>query len=205
MHGKRNEKRKQRHGTNWFFSKKNWERVDCYSLQTLEDKALQSLTHNYILAMSKFHNQRNYPSEARLAKLFKKNRLFNFFRNYPLANRFFGDFVFPEGLLVVEYDGKRHEEDPKKIARDSFKDMYLTQLGFRVIRANRKTDFDRLVAMIKDHLMLHRNDTRYFTVLGFRDTMVTGERDAITFDHSQLLQINAGDAAPCGPQRQHRC
>lgn len=56
-----------------------------------------------------------------------------FRRNYPLANRFFGDYVWPEKKLVVELDGPIHESSKQY---DRRRDTIIRSLGFKVFRLN---------------------------------------------------------------------
>lgn len=79
-------------------------------------------------------NRKKYASEQRFEKFLKKNkrlRRFKFMRNYPLANRFFGDFVFRQYKAVIELDGKSHEG---KKDYDSKRDEFITQMGYRILR-----------------------------------------------------------------------
>lgn len=83
-------------------------------------------------------NSARFPSEVKIATTFDKAGISGFVQNGPLMNRWFGDFVFYEQKVVVEYDGAHHKEPDQK-AKDEFKDWALALMGYQVIRWNKKT------------------------------------------------------------------
>lgn len=78
-------------------------------------------------------NRSCFPSEMWFRKALVEAKICDFRRNVCLFNRFFGDFVWRSKKLVVEIDGKSHD-DKKEYDRD--RDAYLAARGYKVIRIN---------------------------------------------------------------------
>lgn len=99
-------------------------------------------------------NLRNYPSEKWLEKKLLRFGLKNFVRNWSIAGRFFGDFVFRREKVILEIDGSHHN-DPVQKKTDEDRDEFLTCLGWTVYRipwSSRIADFElqpKLEALFK--------------------------------------------------------
>lgn len=76
-------------------------------------------------------NRKNFPSETWFEKLLYEKGLGGYQRNYPLLNRFFGDFVWVKEKIVVEIDGSSHEG---KESYDKRRDFALACEGYVVHR-----------------------------------------------------------------------
>jgi len=95
------------------------------------------------------HNNRNYPSEKWFFNEVKRRSLKPPVRNMRICNdRFFGDFVWPLEKLVVEIDGKSHDE-PEQIKHDITRDIIVRAFGLTVIRI-RYNDNNKLIAFFKE-------------------------------------------------------
>ena len=69
-------------------------------------------------------------SEVRVWMILKKSRTYSFRRQHTLGN-IIVDFCSTKKKLVIEVDGITHEN---KIGTDAVRDVFLTSLGFRVLR-----------------------------------------------------------------------
>jgi len=135
------------------------------------------LVGGFLSANYKKLNKANYPMEAKIEKSLLKIGLSNFSRNYPLLNRWFGDFVFHEILLVIEYDGQHHLEAKQKI-KDAYKDECLTKFGFTVLRFNKSIHYESFIEFIKqehDKMLLNPpSKMKVDRVFGFSLTRYVG-------------------------------
>lgn len=102
-------------------------------------------------------NAKNFPSEKWFIKqLESRNLHIHVERNYPLLNKYFGDFVWIRLRLVVEIDGSSHD---KKKDYDDYRDGLLKKNGWDVVRlkypckSNELNDFFYTYGMkIKAHI-----------------------------------------------------
>jgi very-short-patch-repair endonuclease len=95
---------------------------------------LDQLSFDECLKRSKELNKKKYPSEMKFIKFLKSTDHFRgvtFVRNYPLLNKFFGDFVCIEKGWVIEIDGNSHE---KTNYYDHQRDKMLRRSGWKVLR-----------------------------------------------------------------------
>ena len=84
---------------------------------------------------------RGVPTEAEklLWKYLRANQLgVKFRRQHPLGD-YIADFVCLEKRLVIELDGKSHEETAE---HDKFRDDLLSKLGFRTVRFTNEELFE---------------------------------------------------------------
>lgn len=88
-----------------------------------------------ITARKKELNKSNFRSEREFERYLRDNRCFGFRKNLPLMNRYFGDFVWPSRMVVVEVDGAIHKEERAK-KHDARKDQLLGEFGYTVFRVN---------------------------------------------------------------------
>ena len=75
------------------------------------------------------------------------------YKAYPqvvIRRRYIADFLFPAKAIIVEVDGKIHDEDWKMLA-DAERTEFLTHLGFRVIRV-KNADVGLFDFSLLDHL-----------------------------------------------------
>ena len=93
---------------------------------TLDPKTKQLLQHRAQL-------QRSNPSwpEQLLWQALRSGQLGVPFRRQVVLGRYVVDFVAPQAKLVVEVDGRCHEQ--RRVA-DSRRDRKLARLGYRVLR-----------------------------------------------------------------------
>ena len=89
----------------------------------------------------KAKEMRGVPTEAEklLWKYLRANQLgVKFRRQHPLGD-YIADFVCLEKRLVIELDGKSHEETAE---HDKFRDVLLSKLGFRTVRFTNEELFE---------------------------------------------------------------
>jgi very-short-patch-repair endonuclease len=74
------------------------------------------------------------PTEQLLWNCLRKNRVSGFrFRRQQIIDRYIVDFCCFEKRLIIELDGSVHDY-PERIQRDTVRQQYLEDCGFRVIR-----------------------------------------------------------------------
>ena len=88
-------------------------------------------------------NANLWPSEKFLKKACIKAGLREFLQNEPVLNRFWGDFVFRQEMVVLEADGSIHESDKQK-QRDARRDELMLKCGYLVFRVKYPFDDDEL-------------------------------------------------------------
>lgn len=83
---------------------------------------------------SGWHNRRMEPSypEKYFISLFENEGIFGWEREVKIG-KWFIDFAFADLKLAVEIDGRQHEDSDRK-ATDEKKDLFLKNLGWKVIR-----------------------------------------------------------------------
>lgn len=82
----------------------------------------------------KDHNKNKYPSERWFEKELNGRGFKIPVRNMRLCNdRFFGDFVWEQERLVVEIDGRSHDE-PAQMEHDKTRDRLIAAFGYKVVR-----------------------------------------------------------------------
>ncbi len=87
----------------------------------------------------------------------RANQLGAKFRRQHVIGRFIADFVCLTARLVVEVDGKIHEQ---RAEQDALRSEYLAEKGFKVIRFTNQEvvgDTDNVVERIKDELRIAEN------------------------------------------------
>lgn len=114
-------------------------------------KLKKAVSFNFITRNQERLNSKAFKSEKVFLEHLVQNGINNFYLNYPLMNRYFGDVVFLKEKLVVEVDGSYHNS-PEMLIKDQQKDSDLTRFGYRVIRVD-PLDLDNLsyaIEAIKD-------------------------------------------------------
>lgn len=79
-------------------------------------------------------NKRNYSSELWFMKLFSFKDVYTKLevrRNFPILNRYFADFYFPLLSVVIEIDGKSHDDSKEY---DEMRDKRFNKRGLVVFR-----------------------------------------------------------------------
>ena len=107
---------------------------DCYKT-TSSDR--------YRILNDKAKEMRNKPTEAEelLWQYLRASRLgIKFRRQHPVGD-YIADFVCLEKHLVIELDGKCHEQDKE---RDRLRDNELLKLGYRTIRFTNEDLFGKI-------------------------------------------------------------
>ena len=80
-------------------------------------------------------------AEASLWNLLKARQVSGYkFRRQHSIGKYIVDFCCPKGMLIIELDGSVHGEY-HQIAKDEFRDTYLKNLGFTVLRFENKRVF----------------------------------------------------------------
>lgn len=102
-------------------------------------------------------NKANFPSEVWFGKRLAMHGIGDYERNWPLLNRFFGDFVFIAFKLVIEIDGQSHEG---KEGYDRMRDEALRLKGWRVIRIRAYDHVDGELAIERIRVILKAPDLR---------------------------------------------
>jgi very-short-patch-repair endonuclease len=83
-------------------------------------------------------------SEALLWNELKQKKLgYSFTKQKPLGN-YIADFYCKELKLVIEIDGKSHDN---KIMYDAFRDKYMTEIGLKILRID-DTDVLKNMSMV---------------------------------------------------------
>lgn len=108
---------------------------------------LKTLTKEQIVKRRALLNKSKFKSEIWFKSLLKEH--FNHSakwilvcKNHCLLNLFFVDFLFFKKRIIVEIDGKIHEQKRKY---DNWRDSKLTQAGYKIYRINA---FDEEAAML---------------------------------------------------------
>ncbi len=78
-------------------------------------------------------------AEARLYHLIKEEKIGRIRRQVDVGNLIV-DLGLPERNLIIEIDGESHSESGDK---DTKRDMWLTGIGFRVLRISNEDVFER--------------------------------------------------------------
>lgn len=117
------------------YSMRDWKRVEKevgFRVRRELREWKKPMPHWLILERMESLNRRRFPSEERFIELIGElhGRL-RVRRNYPLCNRFFGDFTSLDRRLVFEIDGETHAET---VDYDLMRDRFLGEYGFRVVR-----------------------------------------------------------------------
>ncbi|HVJ76300.1 MAG TPA: DUF559 domain-containing protein [Hyphomicrobium sp.] len=104
------------------------------------------------------------PAEQKLWSKLRNRQLggFKFVRQEPIGG-FFADFVCRERKLVIEVDGATHGEQ-SEIDRDRERDIYLSSLGYQVMRitnadveANLGGVLDTIIAKLENAVTVRRD------------------------------------------------
>ena len=92
------------------------------------------LLYDKLKELSKKHRENPTPAEDLMWKLLSERKLENYkFRRQHIIGDYIVDFVNIEEKLVVEIDGKYHN-DPEIIEYDKLRTNFLNEKGFKVIR-----------------------------------------------------------------------
>lgn len=97
----------------------------------------------YHLLAQKAREMRGSPTEAELLlwHYLRANQLGVKFRRLHPVGDYIADFVCLEKHLVVELDGKCHEQN---VEHDSLRDEYLSKLGYKTIRFKNEELFSEI-------------------------------------------------------------
>jgi very-short-patch-repair endonuclease len=80
-------------------------------------------------------------SEASLWNLLKRRQVSGYkFRRQHSIGKYIVDFCCPQEMLIIELDGNVHGEY-HQIVKDEFRDNYLKNLGFTILRFENKRVF----------------------------------------------------------------
>lgn len=72
---------------------------------------------------------------------------YQFYRQKPISN-FIVDFYCPKARLVIELDGGQHYHGEHK-ARDNRRDIFLNELGLKVLRFSDRDVFEDLASVLE--------------------------------------------------------
>ncbi len=110
-----------------------------------EESNISNLEYSYSRKLSKFKkqtlikycqqlNKARYKAEIRFIELFKdRYSELHFYKNYPLFNKYFADFVDIDNHIIVEIDEQHHlNEDQRK--KDEKRQKFLEKKGYSVLR-----------------------------------------------------------------------
>ncbi len=121
-----------------------------YDYQTA-DRALYGLLKNLA------KENRTHPTEAEycLWKCLKGNALGVSFKRQHIIGDFIVDFVCISQMLIIELDGGYHQL-PEQQTSDEFRQQWLENQGFRVIRFTNEEvigDLESVIDSIEQHLI----------------------------------------------------
>lgn len=90
------------------------------------------------------------PAEAFLWNYLKAKKLNGkrFTKQHSIGN-YIVDFYCASELLIIELDGEVHNNSEKQ-TYDELRTVYLTQLGYKVIRFENKLVFDQLETVLQE-------------------------------------------------------
>lgn len=112
-----------------------WRRVERWVRERVDRDLVSrfvAMPVDVLISRSSALNARRFPSETWFIQMMReRNQKLRLYRNSPLCNRFFGDFVNHNKMLVIEIDGASHAG---KFEYDSQRDLFLSQFGYRVLR-----------------------------------------------------------------------
>ena len=93
---------------------------------------------------SRVLRSRPISAEAKLWSRLRNRQLggHKFVRQMPI-DPYFGDFVCREGKVIVEVDGGTHSTDAER-ARDEWRTLHLSRLGYRVFRISNDAVYNNL-------------------------------------------------------------
>jgi len=144
------------------FRKRNYNqnKIKCLGL------GIKSLPYQVLLQTRAKLNNSNFKSELWFIELLKKHITFEvtLYRNFPVLNRFYLDFLFKEVNIGIEIDGASHfgkEEYDKK------RDELLKKAGYLIYRINHNDECSamEIIYIINQHIsktikkVIERNKT----------------------------------------------
>lgn len=89
----------------------------------------------YKLNKSKYQSEVSF--EKKIRKIARQYKLsgFRLYRNFPILNKYFGDFVSKKHRVIIEIDGSIHLEHQVK-ERDRQRELNLTNAGWKIFRVS---------------------------------------------------------------------
>ena len=157
------------------------------------------------------------PCEVTLWKLLRDRQLegFKFRRQHPIG-RYFADFACASAMIVVELDGRIHDD---QLEYDAMRDQYIELVGWKVLRfSNHDLIHNRegvwlqiaaqLISKTEEKIMAHSNEQD--VVIAFRQSVeeelhrlqVEGDTSEPTYDADRSTEENLAHLAHSHAQLQ---
>lgn len=150
-----------------------------------------TIPYSNILHIAKKLYEDKNKSEIRFINLYRTLegiQKYTLLHNFPIENKFIGDFVNIQNMFIIEVDGSIHEMTDVRI-RDKERESRLKKAGWRILRLNTKGDNNTWIRQLAQFILsIETNKLPLFN---------TTKRSKLCSLMNTLKEWNGEELPPC--------